>query len=188
MSAGGRGWQVLLVGTLLPSCWVGMQAAHELGHVAALWATGGTVAKVVLHPLTISRTDPGVNPRPLLEVWAGPAVGVLLPLAACGVARAAHFSGAYLLRFFAGFCLIANGCYLGAAPLDAVGDARTLLVLGSSMWQLGLFGVVCVPLGVYLWHGQGKHFRPENVRPATAVVVAALLTAAVAAELCFSPT
>jgi hypothetical protein len=147
--AGGRGWQVLLVGALLPLCWLGMQAVHELGHVGALWASRGTVAKVVLHPLTISRTDPGVNPQPLFEVWAGPVVGVLLPLAALGVAQLVHFSGTHLLRFFAGFCLIANGCYLGVAPLDAVGDAHTLLVLGAPVWQLVLFGVVTVSPGLY---------------------------------------
>jgi hypothetical protein len=188
VSPGRRGWQLLLVGSLLPLCWLGMQAVHELGHVAALWASGGTVAKVVLHPLTISRTDPGVNPRPLLEVWAGPAVGVLLPLAFLGVARAIGLPGTHLLRFFAGFCLIANGCYIGVGTFDAVGDARALLVLGAPNWQLGLFGVACVPLGIYLWHGQGRHFRPENVRPAAAAVVAALLVAVVAAEVLVSPS
>jgi hypothetical protein len=83
VSPGRRGWQVLLVGSLVPLCWLGMQAVHEFGHVAALWASGGTVAKVVLHPLTISRTDPG-RPRspthgrisvPLPSVRGTPPVG-----------------------------------------------------------------------------------------------------------------
>jgi hypothetical protein len=182
-----RAWQTLLVGALLPLCWLGMMAVHELGHAAALWSTGGTVAKVVLHPLTISRTDPGLNPRPLPVVWAGPFVGVLLPLAALCVARAACLPGTHLLRFFAGFCLIANGCYLGVGVFDAVGDARELLRLGAPAWQLGAFGLVTVPLGLYLWHGQGEHFRRENVKPVAALVVAALLAALVVAELLFSP-
>src|SRR4051794_7181530 len=95
---------VLIVSTLLLS-WLGMMAVHELGHVLGAWVTGGTVAKVILHPLTISRTDLAHNPHPLYVVWAGPVVGVVLPLLAWLIARAARWPEAYLLRFFAGFCL-----------------------------------------------------------------------------------
>src|SRR5207249_4106234 len=54
-----RRQQYLLLATFLPLCWLGMMAVHEFGHVLGLWCIGGTVARVVLHPLTISRTDPG---------------------------------------------------------------------------------------------------------------------------------
>jgi hypothetical protein len=182
-----RLWQPLLVTTLLPLCWLGMMAVHELGHVAGLWSTGGTVAKVVLHPLTISRTDPGLDPRPLPVVWAGPFVGVLLPLAAVGIATLLHVPGRFLLQFFAGFCLIANGCYIGVGAFDPVGDSRELLRLGAQTWQLTLFGLVCVPLGLLLWHGPGKHFRRENVTPAMAVSVATLLIVVLVTELLLSP-
>jgi hypothetical protein len=182
-----RLWQPVLVGTLLPLCWLGMMAVHELGHVTGLWATGGTVAKVVLHPLTISRTDPGLDPRPLPVVWAGPFVGALLPLAAAGIFRLLRVPGGFLLRFFAGFCLIANGCYIGVGAYDPVGDARELLRLGAAEWQLALFGLVCVPLGLFLWHGQGKHFRRENVTPAAAMSVAAVLVIILATELILGP-
>lgn len=181
-----RAWQALLIGTLLPLCWLWMMVVHEFGHAAALWASGGTVARVVLHPLTISRTDPGLNPQPVLEVWAGPLVGALLPLAALALARATSFADAYLLQFFAGFCLIANGCYIGVGSIDPVGDARELLRLGTPVWQLALFGLASVPLGLYLWHGQGKHFRGDSIRPVTAVVVAILLAATVVVELVLS--
>ena len=51
-------WQqgVLIVATLLLS-WLLMQAVHELGHAIGAWISGGHVERVVLHPLTISRTD-----------------------------------------------------------------------------------------------------------------------------------
>src|SRR4051812_32794919 len=74
--------QAVLIGSLLPASWLGMQAVHELGHVAGALLTGGKVARVVLHPMTISRTDLASNPSPLLVVWAGPVLGCLLPLAA----------------------------------------------------------------------------------------------------------
>jgi hypothetical protein len=164
-----------------------MMIVHEFGHVLGLWTTGGTVARVVLHPLTISRTDPGQNPHPALEIWAGPLVGVLLPAAVAALARAFRVPGAHLLRFFAGFCLIANGCYIGVGVLDPVGDARELLRNGAAAWQLALFGLVTVPAGLYLWHGQAEHFARDNVRPRTAIVVFALLVATVAVEMMLSP-
>src|SRR4051794_14452795 len=105
--------QCILVASVLPLSWLGMMAVHELGHVLGAWLTGGAVSKVVLHPLTISRTELSHNPHPLLVTWAGPVLGVLLPLLALGVAAAVRMPGVYLLRFFAGFCLIANGAYIG---------------------------------------------------------------------------
>jgi hypothetical protein len=167
----GRLRQIVLIAVLLPLCWFWMMAVHEFGHVVGLWATGGTVARVVLHPLTISRTDPGENPNPLAEVWAGPVIGSVLPVAAFALAAVARLPAAYLVRFFAGFCLIANGCYIGVGVIDPVGDARELLRNGASTWQLGLFGAVTVPLGLYLWHEQGKHFRRENSSAYSAVGV-----------------
>jgi hypothetical protein len=178
-----RLWQVLLVGSLLALSWFAMMAVHELGHVAGLWATGGKVAKVVLHPLTISRTDPGLDPHPLPVVWAGPLLGVLLPLGVFGVARMLVLPALYLLRFFAGFCLIANGCYIGVGSIDPVGDARELLRLDVPAWHLALFGIATVPLGLYLWHGQGKYFERERVSPTVAVVVFVLLLVTVVAEI-----
>ncbi len=64
----------------MPLCWLGMMGVHEVGHVLAGIFTGGTVTKVVVHPLAISRTDIAPNPMPLIVVWAGPLIGVLLPL------------------------------------------------------------------------------------------------------------
>ena len=64
----------------------------------------------------------------------------------------------YLLRFFAGFCLIANGTYLAVGSLDNVGDAGDLLRHGASIGQLWVFGGLCVPAGFLLWHRLGPHF------------------------------
>jgi hypothetical protein len=148
---------VLIVSVLLGS-WLGMQAVHEMGHVVAAWATGGRVARVVLHPLTISRTDLDHNPRPLVVVWAGPLSGVLVPVVAWAVAWVLRVPGVYLLRFFAGFCLIANGAYIGVGSLENIGDPGEMLRHGSPAWTLWAFGVAAMSVGLWLWHGQGKHF------------------------------
>lgn len=150
--------QLLLLFTFLPLCWLLFQAVHELGHVAAAVATGGRVEKVVLHPLAISRTDSAESTHPALVVWAGPVVGVLVPLGLWGVSKAARLKWVHLVRFFAGCCLVANGAYLGVGSFDGVGDAGDLLRHGSPAWSLWLFGAITVPLGFYLWNGLGPNF------------------------------
>ncbi len=148
---------LLIFSTLLAS-WLGMQAVHELGHVLGAWVTGGRVAGVVLHPLTISRTDLADNPHPLVVVWAGPVCGVLLPLLIWMLTIRVRPSEAFLARFFAGFCLLANGLYIGIGSFDRVGDCGEMLKHGSVIWQLWLFAAATAPLGLWLWHRQGRHF------------------------------
>lgn len=146
-------WLVTLLGS-----WTAMQAVHELGHVWGAWATNGRVVQVVLHPLTISRTDIAENPSPLVVVWAGPVVGCLLPILLWAVTARLLPRLAFLFRFFAGFCLIANGAYIGLGGFDRIGDCGEMLRYGSSLWQLWLFGLVTVPVGFRLWHGLGPQF------------------------------
>lgn len=153
--------QVLLIGTFLPLCWFGMMAVHELGHVLGAVATGGTVRQVVLHPSTISRTDVWPNPAPLAVVWAGPAAGVLLPLSAFLAVKVGRSSCCYLFQFFAGFCLIANGAYLGGGSFGGsrnASDPGVMLASASPIWSLWVFAAVTIPLGLYLWNGLGPRF------------------------------
>lgn len=150
--------QFILIASFLPFCWFAMMTVHELGHIIAGYLSGGNVNKVVIHPLAISRTDVSPNPMPLLVAWAGPLIGIVLPLTAWGVLRCFKIPGDYLARFFAGFCLIANGAYIGIGSFDKVGDAGDLLWNGSSSWELWLFGIVTIPIGFLLWHGIGPKF------------------------------
>jgi hypothetical protein len=162
--------RALLIGSVLAGSWLGMQTIHEFGHVLGAWLTGGQITKVVVHPLTISRTDLAENPHPLVVVWAGPLLGVLLPLVAWATTSALRMPGAFVLRFFAGFCAIANGGYIGAGSFIAAGDCGVMLHHGSPIWLLWLFGAATLPLGLLLWHGQGKRFglgpHADEVKPA----------------------
>jgi hypothetical protein len=150
--------QCILIASTIVGSWLLMQAVHESGHALAGKLTGGRVTRVVLHPLTISRTDLDYNPHPLLVVWAGPIVGVLLPMAAWALAAWLRMPGAFVLRFLAGFCLIANGAYIGVGSFEGIGDSGEMLRQGSSMWLLWLFGAATMPAGLWLWHRQGMHF------------------------------
>ena len=165
-----------------------MQVVHEMGHVVVARLTGGEVVKVALHPLIVSRTDLGENPRPLAVVWAGPLVGSLLPLLLFAVAMALKFPGVYLFRFFAGFCLVANGIYIGIGWALAEGaDPWVMRENGSPAWLLVLFGLLAVPLGLYLWHRQGPCFglgeSKGKVSPAAAATSAALFFGLILVEL-----
>ena len=153
-----RFFQGLLIGSTLLFSWLAMQAVHELGHVLHAGLSGGTVVRVVLHPLDISRTDVDPNPRPLFVAWGGAVWGCALPLLALGVARWHRWTFAYLPAFFAGFCLIANGTYLGAGSFTGAGDAGDLLRHGAPQWTLILFGLITSAMGLWLWHGLGPHF------------------------------
>jgi hypothetical protein len=153
-----RPHQAILIGSTLVGSWLGMQAVHEAGHVVCAWLTGGQVAKVVLHPLTFSRTDLAHNPRPLVVVWAGPILGSLAPLLLWCIAAAARMRGVFVLRFFAGFCLVANGAYIAGGSHFRIGDCGEMLRHGSPLWLLWLFGAVTAPIGLLLWHRQGSCF------------------------------
>jgi len=181
--------QILLIVSIVPLSWLGMMAVHELGHVAGAWWTGGTVAKVVLHPLTISRTDLSNNPSPLFVAWSGPILGAVLPFIAWGIGRAFGMPGAYLLRFFTGFCLIANGAYIGCGSFDGIGDAGDLLRHGAPIWQLWVFGSVTMVMGFFLWHRLGPRFglgaRPDPLSARVASTCFAMLFVLVGIEFLF---
>ena len=142
-------------------CWFAMTAVHELGHVFAAYLSGATVERVVLLPL--SRTDTCGVTRPLFVHGAGAVFGAALPVLLWAVVHRLRWNAAFLFRFFAGFCLIANGAYIGC-DFSVAGptDAGQIIEHGASRWILILFGVLCVSGGLFLWHGQSRHLIPKR--------------------------
>ena len=182
--------QFLLIATTAPLVWLLMQVVHECGHALFGWLTGGEVRRVVLHPLTISRTDLDTNPHPLIVCWAGPVFGSIAPILFWVIARATKWSGEYWLRFFAGFCLIANGAYLAVGSFDRIGDAGDLLKHGSPVWVLWLFGAVTISIGLRLWQGLGPRFglgdHATPVHWLAGLIVAGALLVTITAEALLS--
>jgi hypothetical protein len=173
-------WQRLqLVISILGLSWLVMMASHEFGHILAAKLTGGLIVRIVLHPATISRTDVLPNPSPLVVAWAGPVLGCLIPILLALVIRrleslktdlhcqspaeptqsapsAQRSVILSLSQFFAGFCCIANGAYLGLGVFDRVGDAGEILNAGTPPWMLFVFGLTAVTSGMALWHRLGS--------------------------------
>ena len=182
--------QFVLIAATALLAWLLMQVVHECGHSLLGWLTGGEVRRVVLHPLTISRTDLDANPHPLVVCWAGPVFGSIAPVLFWLTARTMKWSGEFWLRFFAGFCLIANGAYLAVGSFDHIGDAGDLLKHGSPVWMLWLFGAVTITVGLRLWHGLGQRFglgpQATLIRWSAALIVMGALLVTVTLEALLS--
>jgi hypothetical protein len=184
--------QFLLVATLAPLCWLLMMAVHEGGHFLCANVSNGKVTSVVLHPLAISRTDVSPNPHPLIVCWGGPVFGCLAPLAAWQICRILCLRFAFLVRFFAGFCCIANGTYIAFGSFEGIGDAGELLRLGMSPFLLWSFGALTLPTGFFIWHGTGADFgfgpHAKPVDPSAPRLTAISLVIVVSLELLFGHT
>lgn len=160
------------------AAWYAMMIVHESGHVLAAWLSGGSVARVVLHPLESSRTELAANPQPRFVAAAGPAWGAGFPLAAWLIARATRAPRLFLWQFFAGFCLLVNGAYLASAVAFPAGDADELLRRGVPRWAMVIAGLAAAAAGLRLWHGLGSRFGLSGQRADRGAVVASATAAA----------
>ena len=152
--------RLFLIALLYPA-WLAMMLVHESGHVLGALATGGTVQRVVWGPFILSRTDVSPNPSPLLVAWVGPVIGSALPVLA--MAALWRTRARRPAAFFAGFCLIANGVYIGVGWFDRAGDAGEMIRLGSPRWMLVMFGTIAATSGLWIWHRLGQHLLPRPV-------------------------
>ncbi len=177
-----RSLQMALIVSTLVLSWFAMMAVHEFGHVLHAWLSGGAVAKVSIPIAGFSRTDLSENPSPLFVSWGGALWGCVIPLLVWGLACAVQTRFRHVVRFVTGYCLIANGAYLGIGSFIGAGDAGDLLHYGSPQWLLLCFSAATIVPGLYLWHGQGIHFglgsaRGQVDRPTTGGVSVAAVVA-----------
>lgn len=183
--------QVVFIVSLVALSWFAFMAVHELGHVVGAVLTGGTVERVVLHPLTISRTDVAPNPCPLIVVWLGPILGCALPVIFWFLVPRQLEAARNMALFFVGFCLVANGAYIACGTIDKVGDCGVMLKHGSPAWTLFLFGALVISLGVLAWHrlGSMKAFwaDPDLVKSHHTWFTCTSLVIVLIIEFAFSP-
>jgi hypothetical protein len=173
--------QVVMIIGLMGCVWPLMMLVHESGHVLGALATGGHVQRMVWYPLVLSRTDVSPNPSPLIVVWAGPGFGAIAPAVLAMGISALRWSISYLITFFGGFCLLANGTYIGVGTFERVGDAKDMLRLGTPPWVMLLFGLSTTIWGLWLINrvspklGFGKHPTVVRSDHAYGVLVFALV-------------
>lgn len=165
MKASGRLSQFVTGLAAIVISWYAMMAIHEAGHFLGALVTGATVEGVKIPLMGFSRTDVSGGAHPLLVVWAGPVLGALFPLLLLPLRGIVRRPVDHVISFFAGFCLVVNGVYLGAGSLVGAGDCNDLLYLGVSVWQLLAFGALASAAGLYIWHRMGAlktWFSPWN--------------------------
>ncbi len=183
--------QLVFIVSILALSWFAMMAVHELGHVVGALVTGGTIERVVLHPLTISRTDVSPNPIPSVVVWLGPILGCVIPLIAWVAIPQRFVNTRNVALFFLGFCLLANGAYIAIGSIDRIGDCKEMLQTGSPTWLLFAFGALTIPIGFYAWHrlGSVKVFLsdPTLVEPTIAYTLFVSLVVMLIFEFTLSP-
>ncbi len=187
-----RFYQLLFVFSLVGLCWLAMMTVHELGHVLGAFITGGSVTSVVLHPLAISRSNVSPNPHPGIVVWLGPMVGGLLPFFFATITPRRYSLLRNITKFFAGFCLVANGAYIAIGSLEGIGDCGEMLRSGTPVWVMIAFGALTVPAGLYQWHRLGplRNFFDDNnstITQSVATTFLGILATAALIGLAFSP-
>lgn len=127
---------------LLLTSWCVMTFTHETGHIVGGWLGGGTLQHAELRPWHLPHSLFEPDPHPLLTVWSGPVLGVIVPVAL-----------AVLLRrqwtwFVADFCLLANGAYLATGWIagDRYLDTQRLFDVGA--WPVSVITYCGVTIGV----------------------------------------
>ena len=140
-----------------------MTITHECGHVIGGMAGGATLTSFDLAPWRMPYSMHSPDPHPLVTLWAGPLIGVAVPLATASIA------GKRWVWFIADFCLMANGGYLALAwlssdrfldtprLLNAVRIRHRLLYFACCRLALATFGSVLTAFTTL-----HRHRRAEN--------------------------
>ena len=120
-----------------------MTFTHESGHLIGGWLCGGTLKNADLLPwhLPYSLFDP--DPHPLVTLWCGPILGVLIPLIAALLIRQSA------MWFIAHFCALANGLYLATAWFsgDHYLDTPKLLEHGAPPVMIAIYCALTIGFG-----------------------------------------
>ncbi len=120
-----------------------MTLTHESGHILGGWLCGATLHSADLLPwhLPYSIFDP--DPQPLITLWGGPILGVLIPLATALIIRQ-DWSW-----FIAHFCILANGVYLATSWFlgDRYLDTPKLLDHGARPATIVIYCILTIGFG-----------------------------------------
>lgn len=136
-------YRILRFAFLLAASWTTMAITHESGHILGGWFCGGTLQAADLWPWSLPHSLFAPDPHPLVTLWCGPLLGVLVPM---GLASAIRREWGW---FIAHFCVLANGVYLAAAWLsgDRYLDTPRLLEHGASPIAIGVYCLLTISRG-----------------------------------------
>lgn len=128
---------------LLIAAWMVMTFTHEMGHIIGGTCFGGTLKSADLVPWHLPYSIFEPDPLPLVTLWSGLILGVLVP-----VAFAIVFQRDWMW-FIANFCLLANGAYIATAWFsgDRHLDTPQLLDHGASPIAIAIYCLLTIGFG-----------------------------------------
>jgi len=128
---------------LLKASWFVMTLTHELGHIVGGTCCGGSLQSDDLLPWHFPYSIFEHDPFPLVTLWAGLIIGVLVPIAF------AMISQRDWIWFIANFCVLANGVYIATAWIsgDRFLDTQKLLEHGSSPIAIAAYCLLTIGFG-----------------------------------------
>lgn len=120
-----------------------MTFTHEVGHIIGGACCGGTLVAADLTPWRLPYSIFAPDPFPLVTLWAGLILGVLIPVVIALVLQRDW------IWFIANFCVLANGAYVATAWLsgDRYLDTPRLLEHGASPISIAAYCVLTLGCG-----------------------------------------
>lgn len=120
-----------------------MAFTHEVGHLIGGRAGGAALRHAELRPWRLPHSLFQPDPKPLLTLWMGPILGVVIPVAIALIVRHPW------MWFIAHFCVLANGCYLAAAWIagDPFLDTPRLLDAGARPVSILIYCLITMTFG-----------------------------------------
>ena len=120
-----------------------MTFVHELGHIICGCACGGTLTDADLLPWHLPYSFFEPDPYPLVTLWGGPILGVMIP------ATVAFFIRTNWIWFIAYFCMLANGSYIATAWVtgDRYLDTPKMLEHGAHPVSIAIYCFLTIGFG-----------------------------------------
>lgn len=137
------------IAALLLASWCAMTFTHEAGHIAGGWLGGGTLIHAELRPWHLPHSLFEPDPHPLLTVWSGPVLGVIVPVLIAWIVR--H----RVTWFLADFCVLANGAYLATGWIAGDRYLDTQRLFDAGAWKMSVVLYCAVTIGT----GYGRFRR-----------------------------
>lgn len=127
---------------LLIAGWCVMTFTHECGHLAGGWTGGGTLRHAELRPWHLPHSLFEPDPHPLLTVWCGPLLGVIVPVMIALLVRQLW------MWFLADFCILANGAYLATAWISGDRYLDTPRLFEAGAWSISVAAYCVIMIGI----------------------------------------
>ena len=137
-----------------------MVFTHEVGHILGGYCCGGTLIDVELRPWCLPYSFFKPDPQPLVTLWAGPILGIAVPLVVASLLRR---DWAWFVAFF---CLLANGAYLAVAWFSPGQELDTTKLLKQGAHPITIWAY-CVPTLLFGYLGLRRSTIQFFAQPAT---------------------